>query len=555
MRTSILVNKFIYFSSILSALPLIFMFIMLGQHVSPNTPEMSTTDSQKQFRNSWLYLIMSSEYANHSKNFRLAAIDYLKLYELTKNIDVLNHLISALIASEDFENALLFLDEQLSHHETDDLLALKLALLFKHEIVIKDKAMDQVFDFHSKLAEKKVLAYLELLNFTPSQYSLAINIFRRERNNISLENPDEFLLYLMLASNSWDEALSQIKKFKEFGLIQADSADIVFKELLKRGSTSVLLNWVESLERKHGLKPHLLMMKAEIFRAQRKNNLALLTLTNAVKIFPKNNQLVFAKAVFLFDNNLLDEARNTLNLLLTNSYRRNEVYFLLGAIAEADKLYPRAVEHWLSITNYDTDIYFISRKKIAQLMCSAGQFDEALELLNWLQIDFPAKFIEIGQFKADLLINKNQFELAMTVLNDDLSKLDFDRDLVYTRALVADRLGKIKLLEKDLRKILSIFPNDADALNALGYSLTNLTSRYKEAYQLISKALEIKSDSFYILDSMGWVYFKLGDLERSIFYLEKAYELSQDDEITQHLVEALNANGDFEKARIILEKS
>ena len=163
------------------------MFIMLGQPVSPNATGLSTTDSQKQFRNSWLYLIMSSEYANYSKNFRLAAIDYLKLYELTKNVDVLNHLISAFIASEDFENALLFLDEQLSHQETDDLLALKLALLFKYEIVIKDKAMDQVFDFHSKLAEKKVLAYLELLNFTPSQYSLAINIFRRERNNISLE--------------------------------------------------------------------------------------------------------------------------------------------------------------------------------------------------------------------------------------------------------------------------------------------------------------------------------------------------------------------------------
>ena len=188
-------------------------------------------------------------------------------------------------------------------------------------------------------------------------------------------------------------------------------------------------------------------------------------------------------------------------------------------------------------------------------MFASGQFDKALELLNWLQIDFPDKFREISQFKADLLINKKQFKLAMTVLNDDLSKLDFDRDLVYTRALVADKLGKIELLEKDLRKILSFFPNDADALNALGYSLTNLTSRYEEAFQLISKALDIKSDSFYILDSMGWIYFKLGNLERSIFYLEKAYELSQDDEITQHLVEVLNANGEFEKARMILEKS
>ena len=143
----------------------------------------------------------------------------------------------------------------------------------------------------------------------------------------------------------------------------------------------------------------------------------------------------------------------------------------------------------------------------------------------------------------------------MTVLNDSLSKLDFNRDLVYTRALVADRLGEIELVENDLRKILSLFPNDADALNALGYSLTNFTSRYEEAYQLIRRALELKSDSFYILDSMGWVYFKLGDLRRSIFYLEKAYELSQDDEITQHLVEVLNANGEFEKARLILEKS
>ena len=126
-----------------------------------------------------------------------------------------------------------------------------------------------------------------------------------------------------------------------------------------------------------------------------------------------------------------------------------------------------------------------------------------------------------GVVFLDFLIEENEFELAMTVLNDSLSKLDFNRDLVYTRALVADRLGKIELVENDLRKILSLFPNDADALNALGYSLTNFTSRYEEAYQLIRRALELKSDSFYILDSMGWVYFKLGDLRRSIFYLEK----------------------------------
>ncbi len=530
------------------------IFMLYERDLTPYS-QSNTNDSQEQFGNSWLYLIMSSEYANNSKNFRLAATDYLRLYNLTKNADVLNHLISAYIASQDFENALLFLDEKLTYQKTADLLALKLAIMFKYQIATKDKPSKLVFEFQSKLAEKKVLAYLEMLNFTPSEYSLAINIFHRERHNISLEKPDEFLLYLMLASNSWQEALSQIKKFKEFGLVQSNSAEIVFREHLKRGSASILLDWVDSLERKHGFKPQFLMMKAEIFRVQKKNNLALHTIRNAAKAFPENNQLVFMKAVFLFNHNLLDEARSALNKLLAHNYRFNEVHFLLGAIAEADALYLKSIEHFLLITQSSPDLYFISRKKTARLMFSLGKFKEAVELLNWLQIDFPDKFIEISQIKADFLINKNQLELAMIALNDDLSKLDFNRDLIYTRALVADKLGKIELLEKDLRKILSIFPNDADALNALGYSLTNLTSRYEEAYQLISKALSIKSDSFYILDSMGWIYFKLGDIERSIFYLEKAYELSQDEEITQHLVEALNANGEFEKARIILEKS
>ena len=72
-------------------------------------------------------------------------------------------------------------------------------------------------------------------------------------------------------------------------------------------------------------------------------------------------------------------------------------------------------------------------------------------------MDFPDKFVEIIQFEADLLIENNQFELAMTVLNDSLSKLDFNRDLVYTRALVADEPGEIELVEKDFKENLIIF--------------------------------------------------------------------------------------------------
>ena len=550
-------KKFILLTAILSGLPLLFMVAVLSQPklVEQSYSELITNDSQKRFENSWLDLAMFAEFAHHSKNYRIAANYYLELYKLTGNLDFLSRLISSYIASKDLKSALLFLDEHLDNQNSDDLLALKLALTFKYEILNKDSGVNLEFNFHTIIDEKKVVSYLQMLNFTPSEYLMVINIFRRERESISIEKPDEFLLYLMLAGNLWQEAQSQIKKFEGFGMLQSNSVDIIFREQLKKGSAATLLEWVEFLERKHGIKPQFLMMKTEIYRNQKKKNLVINTLRKAVKAFPNNNQLIFWRAVHLFNYNLLDEASKDLESLLAFGYRQSEVHFFLGAIAEAGGQYADAIEHLMSITSSESEMYFIAQKKIAQLKFASKQFGKALELLDSLQMDFPDKFVEIIQFEADLLIENDEFELAMTVLNDSLSKLDFNRDLVYTRALVADRLGEIELVENDLRKILSLYPNDADALNALGYSLTNFTSRYEEAYQLIRRALELKSDSFYILDSMGWVYFKLGDLRRSIFYLEKAYELSQDDEITQHLVEVLNANGEFEKARLILEKS
>ena len=552
-----LMKKFTLLPATLSAIPLLFMIATLSQPklVEQSYSELITNDSQKRFENSWLDLAMFAEFAHHSKNYRIAANYYLELYKLTGNLDFLSRLISSYIASKDLKSALLFLDEHLDNQNSDDLLALKLALTFKYEILNKDPGVNLEFNFHTIIDEKKVVSYLQMLNFTPSEYLMVINIFRRERESISIEKPDEFLLYLMLAGNLWQEAQSQIKKFEGFGMLQSNSVDIIFREQLKKGSTATLLEWVEFLERKHGIKPQFLMMKTEIYRNQKKRNLVINTLRKAVKAFPNNNQLIFWRAVHLFNYNLLDEASKDLESLLAFGYRQSEVHFFLGAIAEAGGQYADAIEHLMSITSSESEMYFIAQKKIAQLKFASKQFGKALELLDSLQMDFPDKFVEIIQFEADLLIENDEFELAMTVLNDSLSKLDFNRDLVYTRALVADRLGEIELVENDLRKILSLFPNDADALNALGYSLTNFTSRYEEAYQLIRRALELKSDSFYILDSMGWVYFKLGDLRSSIFYLEKAYELSQDEEITQHLVEVLNANGEFEKARLILEKS
>jgi len=119
--------------------------------------------------------------------------------------------------------------------------------------------------------------------------------------------------------------------------------------------------------------------------------------------------------------------------------------------------------------------------------------------------------------------------------------------------MLAEKMGRLDILEQDLRAILEKDPKNAQALNALGYTLADRTNRYEEAYAFIKQALEISPNDFYILDSMGWVLYRLGRLEESAEYLNKALTVRQDPEIAAHLGEVLWVLGDKAAAKEIWE--
>jgi Flp pilus assembly protein TadD len=114
-------------------------------------------------------------------------------------------------------------------------------------------------------------------------------------------------------------------------------------------------------------------------------------------------------------------------------------------------------------------------------------------------------------------------------------------------------MSRIDLMEQDLRRILVKEPDNVQALNALGYTLADETDRYQEAYALVKRALELSPDDFYILDSMGWVMYRLGRHEEAIALLQKAMSLRQDPEIAAHLGEVLWVKGDKEAAKKVWE--
>ena len=144
-------------------------------------------------------------------------------------------------------------------------------------------------------------------------------------------------------------------------------------------------------------------------------------------------------------------------------------------------------------------------------------------------------------------------EAAIQSLTLGISRLQNSTTLRYSRALLHTQQGQLDAAEVDLRAVITQNPEHTDALNTLGYTLADLTDRHTEALELIERALQLRPNDAAIIDSMGWVLFRLGRLERAQISLEQALSLSNNAEIAAHLGEVLWAMGQQEQALAIME--
>lgn len=151
--------------------------------------------------------------------------------------------------------------------------------------------------------------------------------------------------------------------------------------------------------------------------------------------------------------------------------------------------------------------------------------------------------------EGTILAERDRPQEAMEVYDEALEAFPSDHDLLYARGLHAFSLGRLDAMEDDFKAILAEDPEDAEALNALGYSLADRTERFAEALSYIERALALKPDDPAILDSMGWVQFRLGNPEQALDYLRKALAAMPDGEIAAHLGEVLWTLGRHDEAR------
>jgi tetratricopeptide (TPR) repeat protein len=267
-----------------------------------------------------------------------------------------------------------------------------------------------------------------------------------------------------------------------------------------------------------------------------------------LQAYPDNPDVVFPVAILALQENDRTLAEAQLKHLISLDFPdKSAPYYYLGQIAEESKRGDEALAYYQQVG--PGEHYLPAQIRSAAILAQQGKLDEARSQLSAAAARDPQMRVQLLIAEAALLRQAEQSAAALALLEHELGEQADQPELLYESALLAERLGRLEVMEKRLRKLIELQPKSAQAYNALGYSYADRNMRLVEARQLIETALQLAPNDPFILDSMGWVLFRQGELENALTHLQRAYAQRPDAEIAAHLGEVLWMLGRTDEAQ------
>lgn len=294
-------------------------------------------------------------------------------------------------------------------------------------------------------------------------------------------------------------------------------------------------------------------MLAEVLLKSESYPEAAVILRDIVSEDPSDQESQLALGLIYLQDNQNDEAETVFKGLLAQPKTHWQGSFYLGKLEEKRGNTDAALAWYDQVG--DGPFAFDASVSAALLLAKEHKHDQVALKIKSMLGKFPKEKNRILLLQSEILSRQKDYAQAFSVLTTALADSPEDGNLLYSRALLAERLGKFELMESDLKKILVNNPKNFEALNALGYSLASRSIRFGEAETYLQQALKLKPDEAVVIDSYGWLQFKMGHPATALEYLRKAFNKQKENEIAAHLVEVLWVLGKKDEAKDIFEEA
>ena len=269
---------------------------------------------------------------------------------------------------------------------------------------------------------------------------------------------------------------------------------------------------------------------------------------------PENGELAMAVAALAMQATDYETAEKLLKRVLESDYKdKDSARLYLGQLAEERKRSAEALKWYAAVGRGE---HFVSaQSRYAGVLAKQGRLDDARRHLRSVEPANNAQRVQLTQAEAQLLREAERYQDAFDVLGRALEQLPNYPDLLYDHAMAAEKVQRYDVLESNLRKLIEIRPDNAHAYNALGYTLAERNERLDEARKLIEMAVGLAPDDPFIMDSMGWVLYRQGQVKEAVEWLQRAYVLRPDAEVAAHFGEVLWVDGQRERAQQVWKEA
>lgn len=268
---------------------------------------------------------------------------------------------------------------------------------------------------------------------------------------------------------------------------------------------------------------------------------------------PNDSDILFALALISMEQGKDESAKGYLNQMIRFNRRANEAHYYLGSIADKNDKIPQAISEYKMVGPGRE--FLAAQVRIAALLADQDRLDDARAHLENQRANNPDRYNRLVMIEGQLLSERGHEAEFFELLEMVIQKQPENVELLYFRAMTGQSLGRLDVLEQDLLRVIEIDPGNADAMNALGYTLADQTDRHDEALVLIERALEIKPNEAAFIDSLGWVQYRLENYKDAVTNLRKALSLFDNDEVAAHLGEVLWVSGEQQEARKVWQKA